>query len=173
MCYCASIRLSYDTGIRLLLFSCVTVCRCSWTCRRYGTVSWRKWRKSLQADSVSYTVRNTQRGKQLHTRNWQLCSSQPDHGSFTLLLQCCLFTAYIYPAGRSGLVVTCITAVWADPGSNRTMDSCVVPTCPQQPLRYTALRRNLTAVPRSGQRSTVCGMVKWVTSFWAEYSKWR
>ena len=87
MCYCASIQLSYDTGIRLLLFSCVTVCRCSWTCRRYGTVSWWRWRKSLQADSVSYTVRNMQRGKQLHTRNWQLCSSQPDHSSFTILLQ--------------------------------------------------------------------------------------
>jgi len=43
-------------------------------------------------------------------------------------------------AGRSGLVVTCLTAVWEDPGSNLTAGICVYHDshCDIQPLAQAA-----------------------------------
>jgi len=72
---------------------------------------------------------------------------------------------------RSGLAVTCLTAVWEDRGSNRTVGMFFVKT------RYTALGHGLhtlTAVPRSTQPSTLRDMVKWVSAFGlSNNNKWR
>jgi len=67
--------------------------------------------------------------------------------------------------GRSGLVVTCLTAMWEDQGSNPTMGSCrfFVKTTTIYGLWHGL--HAFTAVPRSTQPSTLCGMVKWVSTF--------
>jgi len=67
--------------------------------------------------------------------------------------------------GHSGLAVTCLTSVWEDQGSNPTMGSCrffIKTTTINNPGHRL---HTLTAVPRSTQPFTFCGMVKWVSAF--------
>jgi len=77
-------------------------------------------------------------------------------------------------AGRSGLAVTCLTAVWEDQGSNPTVGSCVFIVKPTTIYSLWHRLRTLTAVPRSTQPSALCGMVKWVLAFGlSNNNKWR
>jgi len=63
-------------------------------------------------------------------------------------------------AGRSGLAVTCLTAVQEDQGLNPTVGSCmfIVKTTAIYSLGHGL--HTLTAVPRSTQPSTLRGMAK-------------
>jgi len=65
---------------------------------------------------------------------------------------------------HSGLMVTCLTAVWEDPSSNLTAGSCVYHDshCDIYSLGHGL--HTLTAVPRLTQPSTFRGMVKWVSA---------
>ena len=76
----------------------------------------------------------------------------------------CVMTVIIY-AGRSGLAVTCLTAVWEDQGSNLTVGSrrFLVNTATIYSLGHGM--HTLTAVPRLTQPSTLRGMVKSVSAF--------
>jgi len=77
-------------------------------------------------------------------------------------------------AGRSGLAVTCLTAVWEDQGSNPTVGSCTFIVNITTICSLGHGLRTLTAVPRSTQPSTLCGTVKWVSAFGlSNNNKWR
>ena len=64
-----------------------------------------------------------------------------------------------------GLVVTCLTAVWEDRGSNPTVGSCVFIVNITTIYSLGHGLHTPTAVPRSTQPSTLRGMVKWVLAF--------
>jgi len=68
-------------------------------------------------------------------------------------------------AGHSGLVVTCLTAVWEDRGSNPTVSSCVFIVNITMICSLGHGLLTLTAVPGLTQPSTLRGMVKWVSAF--------
>jgi len=76
-------------------------------------------------------------------------------------------------SGRSGLAVTCLTAVWEDPGSNLTSGSCVHHDshCDTQPWAWAA--NPYCRAYRSTQPSTLHGTVKWVSAFGLSNNKWR
>ena len=76
-------------------------------------------------------------------------------------------------AGRSGLAVTCLTAVWEDQGSNPTMGSCMFVVNVTTIYSLGHELHTLTAVPRSTQPSTLRGMVKWVSLFGLSNNNWR
>ena len=79
-------------------------------------------------------------------------------------------------AGRSGLAVTCLTAVWEDQGSNPTVDSCmlIVNITTIYSLGHGLCTLTAVRVPRSTQPSTLRGMVKWVSAFeLSNNNKWR
>jgi len=70
----------------------------------------------------------------------------------------------LWLTGRSGLAVTCLTAVWEDQGLN-PVGSCRF-FCKTTTIYSLAHGlHTLTAVPRSTQPSTRHGMVKWVSAF--------
>jgi len=76
-------------------------------------------------------------------------------------------------AGRSGLAVTCLTAVWEDQGSNPTVDSCMLIVNITTIYSLGHGLHTLTAVPRSTQPSTLRGTIKWVSAFVLSNNKWR
>ena len=96
-----------------------------------------------------------------------LCNVFTVHCVFTVFLFCVLFGQFGYSlaAGRSGLAVTCLTAVWEDRGSNPTVRRCtfIVNITTTYSLGHGLC--TLTAVPRSTQPSTLRGTVKWVSAF--------
>ena len=78
------------------------------------------------------------------------------------------------PAGRSGLAVTRLTAVWEDQGLNPTIGSCmfIVNITTIYSLGHGLC--TLIAVPRPTQPCTLRGMVKWVSAFGlSNNNKWR
>jgi len=77
-------------------------------------------------------------------------------------------------AGRSGLAVTCLTAVWEDQGSNPTVGSCMFIVNITTIYSLVHGLHTITAVPRSTQPSTLRGMIKWVAAFeLSNNNKWR
>jgi len=73
-------------------------------------------------------------------------------------------------AGRSSLVVACLTAVWGDPGSNITAGSCVY----HDSHCLGAGCTHLLYSHMSTQPSILRGTVKWVSAFGlSNTNKWR
>jgi len=95
-----------------------------------------------------------------HHESWQndICSFRAMTVALTVSFKLIIFKTFIsITAGRSGLAITCLTAVREIPGSNRAVGSCAYRKshCNLQPWAVCTL----PAVPRSTQPSTLRGMV--------------